>query len=150
MEFESAIETKSLWIFFQKYGFIKKIEPYHLKKKHNIIQMTATAGLTVPHSINPIFQYIFDCLGKMSISKIGAFGGQKIQTSSLRSRCTHNEWQFGADFITVASLGHFSSKMSKEPPLQSMASVTVQCSTNFCFQKQPEMYWKIGLIEWDT
>ena len=31
--------------------------------KHNIIQMTATAGFTVPHSINPIFQYIFDCLG---------------------------------------------------------------------------------------
>ena len=31
--------------------------------KHNIIQMTATAGLTVPHSINPIFQYIFDSLG---------------------------------------------------------------------------------------
>ena len=28
----------------------------------HIIQMTATAGLTVPHSINPIFQYIFDCL----------------------------------------------------------------------------------------
>ena len=25
--------------------------------------MTVTAGLTVPHSINPIFQYIFDCLG---------------------------------------------------------------------------------------
>ena len=31
--------------------------------KHNIIQMTATAGLTVPHSTNPIIQYIFDCLG---------------------------------------------------------------------------------------
>ena len=31
--------------------------------KHKIIQMTATAGLTVSHSINPIFQYIFDCLG---------------------------------------------------------------------------------------
>ena len=31
--------------------------------KHNIIQMTTTAGHTVPHSINPIFQYIFDCLG---------------------------------------------------------------------------------------
>ena len=31
--------------------------------KHKIIQMTATAGLTVPHLINPIFQYIFDCLG---------------------------------------------------------------------------------------
>ena len=25
--------------------------------------MTATAGLTVPHSIHLIFQYIFDCLG---------------------------------------------------------------------------------------
>ena len=31
--------------------------------KHNIIQMTAAAGLTVPHSINPIFHHIFDCLG---------------------------------------------------------------------------------------
>ena len=31
--------------------------------KHNIIQMTATAGLTVPYSINTIFQYIFDYLG---------------------------------------------------------------------------------------
>ena len=44
------------------YGFIRKIEPFHLRMKH-IIQMTATAGLTVPHSINPIFQYIFDFLG---------------------------------------------------------------------------------------
>ena len=34
-----------------------------LRMKQNIIQMTATAGLTVPHLINPIFQYIFDCLG---------------------------------------------------------------------------------------
>ena len=39
------------------------MEPLHLRMKHNIIQMTATAGLAVPHSINPIFQYIFDCLG---------------------------------------------------------------------------------------
>ena len=30
--------------------------------------MTATAGLTVPHSINPIFQYIFDCLGFNSMN----------------------------------------------------------------------------------
>ena len=36
--------------------------------KHNIIQMTAMAGLTVPHSINPIFQYIFDCLGFNSMN----------------------------------------------------------------------------------
>ena len=28
--------------------------------KHNIIQMTAAAGLAIPHSINRIFQYIFD------------------------------------------------------------------------------------------
>ena len=62
--------------------------------KHNIIQMTTTAGLTVPHSINPIFQYIFDYSGKRSIrsiSKIGAFGAQEIQMSSLRSRSTDNK-----------------------------------------------------------
>ena len=28
--------------------------------KHNIIQMTTAAGFAVSHSINPIFQYIFD------------------------------------------------------------------------------------------
>ena len=44
-------------------------------------------------------------------------------------------------FVMVASLGHFSSKMSKEPPLRSMASVTVSCSTNFCFQKLKRMTW---------
>ena len=103
--------------------------------------MTSTAGLTVPYWINPIFQYIFDCLGKRSISKIVAFGDQKIQTSSLRSRCTYNERLFGADFSTVASLGHFSSKMSKEPLLRPMASITVLCSTNFCFQKLKKMTW---------
>ena len=42
--------------------------------KHNIIQMTATAGLTVTHSINQIFQYIFDCLGKRSIRSISRYG----------------------------------------------------------------------------
>ena len=26
----------------QKYGFIRKIEPFHLRMKHNIIQMNAT------------------------------------------------------------------------------------------------------------
>ena len=36
--------------------------------KQNIIQMTATASLTVRHSINPIFQYIFDCLGFNSMN----------------------------------------------------------------------------------
>ena len=46
MEFESATK-KNLWIFFQKYGFIRKIEPFHLSMKH----------------IKPIFQYIFDSLG---------------------------------------------------------------------------------------
>ena len=60
--------------------------------------MTATAGLTVPHSINPIFQYIFDPWGKRSINQIVAFGTQKIQTSSFRSQRTHDEWLFGADF----------------------------------------------------
>ena len=77
---------KNVCIFFQKYGFIRKIEPFKLRTKHNIIQMTATAGLT--YSIKPIFQYIFDCLGIRSISKTVAFGAQEIQTSSLRCRCT--------------------------------------------------------------
>ena len=45
MEFESAIK-KNLWIFFQKHGFIRKVEPFHLRMMHNIIQMAATAGLT--------------------------------------------------------------------------------------------------------
>ena len=63
MEFESAIKILKKRIFFQKYGFIRKIELFHLRMKHNIIQMIATAGLTVPHSFNPIFQYIFDRLG---------------------------------------------------------------------------------------
>ena len=64
---------KNLWIFFQKYGFIRKIETFHLRMKH-IIQMT--------------------------------------------------------------------SKMSKEPPLRLMASITMQCSTSFCFQKLKRMTWK--------
>ena len=50
------------------YGFIRNIEPFHLRMKHNIIQMTTTAGLTVPHSINAIFQYIFDWLGFNSMN----------------------------------------------------------------------------------
>ena len=29
-----------LWIFFQKYGFIRKIEPLHLRMKQKIIEMT--------------------------------------------------------------------------------------------------------------
>ena len=53
---------------FPKEDFIRKTELSHLTMKHNIIQMTATAGLTVPHSINPIFQCIFDCLGFNSMN----------------------------------------------------------------------------------
>ena len=63
--------------------------------------MTATGGITVPHSINPISSFQMKPISTseaMSISKIVAFRAQKIQTSSLRSRCTHNEWLFGADF----------------------------------------------------
>ena len=97
MEFESAIK-KNLWVLFQKYGFSKKIEPFHLRMKHNIIQISATASLTVPHSINPIFQSEKD---------------QKIQTSSLKSRCTHNEWLFGANFGTVALLERYRAMLNE-------------------------------------
>ena len=98
-----SYKKKNLWIFFQKYGFNRKIDLFHLKIKYNIIHMTATAGLTVPHSIawskmsifteklsfqmKPIFTS-----EAMSISKIVAFRAQKNETSSLRSLCTNNEW----------------------------------------------------------
>ena len=36
--------------------------------KLNIIQIIDTTGLAVAHSINPIFQYIFDCLGFNSMN----------------------------------------------------------------------------------
>ena len=38
-------------------------------------------------------------------------------------------------------MGYFSLKMSKDPPLRSMASVTVPCSANFCFQKLKKIIW---------
>ena len=79
MEFESAIKKKkNLWIFFQKYGFIRKIEPFHSRMKHNIIQMTATADLIVHHLINLIFQYIFDCLGFNPMNNIFGFVFQDL------------------------------------------------------------------------
>ena len=112
--------------------------------KYKIIQVTATDGFIVPHSIKTVLQYICDCLGKRSITKISkiiAFGPRETQTSSLRSPYTHNEWLFGADFDTVASWGHFSLKMNKEPPLRSIASVTMTCSTNFCFRKLKALTW---------
>ena len=124
--------------------------------------MTATAGLTVPHSNNPIFQYIFDCLGKRSIrsiSKIVAFGAQKIQTSSLKSWCTHNEWLFGANLSKVALLGNFCSKMSNDfneflfPKIQRrLRPWNTKSKLPFLGlkPKQSKMYWKIGLIEWGT
>ena len=63
--------------------------------KHNIIQMTDTAGLTVPHSIAWLKISIFtekssfqikpsSTSEAMSINKIVAFGAQKIQTSLLK------------------------------------------------------------------
>ena len=55
----------------------------------------------------------------------------------------HPQRVTGADFDAVASLGYFSSKMSKETLLRSMESVTVPCSTNFNFQKLKRMTWTI-------
>ena len=59
----------------------------------------------------------------MLTSKIVAFGAQEIRTHTLKSRRTQNVSLFGADFGQEAQLGHYSSKMSKERPLQSMAIV---------------------------
>ena len=123
--------------------FRAKFESRSAPAKNNIIQMTATAGLIVPHSINPISSLQMKPISTseaISISTIAAFGAQKIHTS-LRSQCTHNELLLGADCGTVASLGHFSSKRVKESTLRSMASVTVPCSTDFCFQKLKRKTW---------
>ena len=64
-------------------------------------------------------------LAGMQTSKIVAFGAKKICTRTLKNQSTQNESLFG----------HFSSKMSKERPLQSMAMVIGPCWTNFCSQK---------------
>ena len=53
----------------------------------------------------------------------------------------HPQRVAGKDFGTVASLGHFSAKMSKVSSLRSMASVTVPFSKNFCLQKLKRMTW---------
>ena len=60
-------------------------------------------------------------------AELSYLGGQRICTSSWRSRCIHNEWLFGVVFGPAASLGHFSSKMSKELPSLSMASAIAPC-----------------------
>ena len=51
-----------------------------------------------------------------------AFGAQKTRTNTLKSRRTQTESLFGADFGPEARLGHFSSKMTKERPLQSIVA----------------------------
>ena len=57
------------------------------------------------------------------ISTIVVFGAQKTRTHTLKSQRTQNESVFGADFGPGAQLAHFSLKMSKERPLQSMTIV---------------------------
>ena len=67
--------------------------------------------------------------------KIVALGTQKTRTNTLKSRCTQSESLFGADFGPETQLGHFSSIMSKERLLQSMAIVIGPYWTNFCSKK---------------
>ena len=119
--------------------------------EHSIIQMTATASLTVPHSIAWSKMSIFTEKSFFSDEAHFHIGGY-VNKQNCRSwgsqnpnviieKSMHPKWVTGADFGTVALLGHFSSKMSKEPPLLSMASNTVPWSTNFCFQKLKRMTW---------
>ena len=63
----------------------------------------------------------------METSKIVAFGAQKTRTHTLKCLRTQTESLFGADFSPEALLGHLSSKISKERPLQSMAIVIGPC-----------------------
>ena len=86
--------------------------------KHNIIQMSATAGN---------FDFVFQVRNRLWMVSV---------TLILNGSPQKN---FGADFGAVESFGHFSSKMSKEPPLRSVVSVTVPSFTNFLFQKLKKM-----------
>ena len=99
--------------------------------KHTI-QMTATAGLTVPHSIRPIFQYIFDCLGKRSIRSINGI----IEKAMHPQRVI-----FWCGFWYGGTIGPFFFKNEQGTAVRSMASVTVPCSTNFCSQKLKRKTW---------
>ena len=76
--------------------------------KQNIIQMSATPALRVPHSTNPIIQHIFDCLGKRSIRLISGFWysgiiesffieneqGAAVTVNGERYRAILNEFSF--------------------------------------------------------
>ena len=75
-------------------------------------------------------------LAVMYTNKIEASGAQKTHTHILKSQRTLNESLFGADFGPEAKLSHFSSKLSKKKPLQSMAIVIEPCWTNFFFSKK--------------
>ena len=66
------------------------------------------------------------------------FGAQKTRTHTLKSRHTQNESLFGADFIPEALLGHFSSKISKERPLQSIRDRYRPMLNEFLFTKIEE------------
>ena len=66
-------------------------------------------------------------LAVMYTNKIEASGAQKTHTHILKSQRTLNESLFGADFGPEAKLSHFSSKLSKKKPLQSMAIVIEPC-----------------------
>ena len=67
--------------------------------------MTATAGLTVPHSINPIFQYIFDFLGfnrllMVSVTLILNGCPQKIvQRSQITALRRPIDMRISADYL---------------------------------------------------
>ena len=65
-------------------------------------------------------------LAGMWTSQIIAFGAQNTRTHTLKSQRTQNEPLFGADFSSEEQVEHFSSKMSKERPLQSMGIVYVE------------------------
>ena len=54
--------------------------------KHNIIQMSATTSLTVPHSIKPIFQYMFDCFGSNPMNGIFDFVFQGLNRHRTKIR----------------------------------------------------------------
>ena len=97
---------------------------YTLEQRWEILRQIDLQKMTILARKKIIFtdEAYFD-LGEYVNSKIVAFEAQKTRTHTLKSRRTQNESQVGPDFGPETYLGHFSSKMSKDRSLQSMAIV---------------------------
>ena len=130
------------------YGFIRKIKPFHLRMEH-IIQITAMAGLAVPNSLKPIFQYILDCFGKRPLRSIRSI--RKIIALELRKSKRHH-WETDAPTTSDCSgrilvwWHHWAIFLRKwARSRHSVNGERYRAMFNvFCFQKLKRITWTSG------